>query len=91
MKDDTSRKFDLGNLQNSGFIKELDDLSACPNCSSKNIAWKFFIPMNGSKPTGDSLTICQDCGYKDKKGEFEKTNKSILRDKKINQIIDGLQ
>ena len=87
----SNKTYDLGKLQKSGFIGTLDDWSACPNCKSKNIAWKFFIPVDGSKPTQDSISICQDCGYKDKRGEFERTNKSLLREKKINQILDELQ
>ena len=86
-----NKTYDLGKLKNSGFIKPIEDLSGCPNCKSKNIKWKFFIPTDGSKPTIPSQSICNDCGYKDKKGEFEKTNKSILREKKINQILDGIQ
>jgi len=85
-----SKTYDLGKLVNHGLIKQLPDTSNCPQCSSKNIAWKFFIPVNGSKPIKDSLSICQDCGYWDKKGEFEKTNKSILREKKINRLLDGI-
>jgi predicted Zn-ribbon and HTH transcriptional regulator len=86
-----NKTYDLGKLQKIGFIKPLEDFSCCPNCKSKNIAWKFFIPTDGSKPTTPSQSICNDCGYKDKKGEFEKTNKSILREKKINQILNELQ
>jgi predicted Zn-ribbon and HTH transcriptional regulator len=88
---DNQRTFDLGKLQKVGFIKPLEDLSGCPNCKSKNISWKFFIPVDGSKPTQPSLSICKDCGYQDIRGEFEKTNKSLLREKKINQILNGIQ
>lgn len=87
----SNKTYDLGKLQKVGFIKPLEDLSGCPNCKSKNITWKFFIPTDGSKPTQDSISICKDCGYKDKRGEFEKTNKSLLREKKINQILNELQ
>lgn len=83
-----NKTYDLGKLQKSGFIKQIEDLSACPNCKSKNIKWIFFVPTDGSKSTIPSQSICNDCGYKDEKGEFEKTNQSILRDKKINQILD---
>ena len=86
-----NKTYDLGKLQNSGFIKPIEDLSGCPNCKSKNITWKFFIPIDGSKSTIPSQNICNDCGYKDEKGQFEMTNKSILREKKINQILDELQ
>ena len=86
-----NKTYDLGKLQKFGFIEPLEDLSGCPNCKSKNIIWKFFIPTDGSKPTIPSQSICNDCGYKDDKGEFEKTNKSLLREKKINQILDELQ
>ena len=86
-----NKTYDLGKLQKFGFIEPLEDLSGCPNCKSKNIVWKFFIPTDGSKPTIPSQSICNDCGYKDDKGEFEKTNKSLLREKKINQILDELQ
>lgn len=86
-----NKTYDLGKLQKSGFIDTLEDLSGCPNCKSKNITWQFFIPTDGSKPTIPSQSICNDCGYKDDKGEFEKTNKSLLREKKINQILDELQ
>jgi len=87
----SNKTYDLGKLQKSGFIGTLDDWSACPNCKSKNIEWRFFIPIDGSKPTQDSLSVCKDCGYKDKRGEFEKTNKSLYRENKINQILDELQ
>lgn len=87
----SNKTYDLGKLQKSGFIGTLEDLSGCPNCKSKNIKWKFFIPTDGSKPTIPSQSICNDCGYKDDRGEFEKTNKSLLREKKINQILDELQ
>lgn len=83
-----NKTYDLGKLQKVGFIKTLEDLSACPNCKSKNVAWKFYIPTDGSKPNQESDSICKDCGYKDKRGEFEKTNQAILRNKKINQILD---
>jgi len=86
-----SKTYDLGKLQKSGYIETLQDLSGCPNCKSKNITWKFFIPMDGSVPKEPSYSICNDCGYKDEKGQFEMTNKSILREKKINQILDELQ
>ena len=85
------KTYDLGKLQTHGFVETIDDLSACPNCNSKNIAWKFFIPVNGSEPTTPPQDICNHCGYKDIKGEFMKTNMSIYRDKKINQILDGIQ
>ena len=86
-----NKTYDLGKLQKSGFIGTLDDWSSCPNCKSKNIAWKFFIPTDGSRPTQDSISICQDCGYKDKRGEFERTNKALYRENKINQVLDELQ
>jgi hypothetical protein len=85
------KTYDLGKLQKSGFISSLPDMSGCPNCKSKNISWKFFIPTDGSKPTQDSLSVCKDCGYKDKRGEFERTNKALYRENKINQILDELQ
>ena len=86
-----SKTYDLGKLQKSGYIETLEDLSGCPNCKSKNITWKFFIPTDGSKPTIPSQSVCNDCGYKDEKGQFEMTNKSLLREKKINQILDEFQ
>jgi hypothetical protein len=43
-----NKTYDLGKLQKSGFIGTLDDLSSCPNCKSKNIDWKFFIPFDES-------------------------------------------
>jgi predicted Zn-ribbon and HTH transcriptional regulator len=87
----SNKTYDLGKLQNSGFIKPIEDLSGCPNCKSKNITWKFFIPIGGSKPTIPSQNICNDCGYTDKRGGFEETNKAILRQEKINQILNELQ
>jgi len=87
----SNKTYDLGKLQKSGFISEIPDMSACPNCKSKNIVWMFFIPTDGSKPTEQSKSICNDCGYKDDKGEFEMTNKSLYRENKINQILDELQ
>lgn len=87
----SNKTYDLGKLQKIGFIKPLDDLSGCPNCKSKNIAWKFFVPTDGSKPTEDAITVCKDCSYKDKRGGFEETNKAIFRQQKINQILDELQ
>ena len=86
-----NKTYDLGKLQKVGFIKPLDDLSGCPNCKSKNIAWKFFVSTDGSKPTQDAITVCKDCDYKDKRGGFEETNKAIFRQQKINQILDELQ
>lgn len=86
-----NKTYDLGKLQKSGYISEIPDMSACPNCKSKNIKWMFYIPTDGSNPTKDSESVCNDCGYEDKKGEFELTNKSIYRQNKINQILDELQ
>ena len=83
------KTYDLGELQKKGYISNLPDMSACPKCKSKNVAWKFYIPVDGSNPTKDSESICNKCGYKDKRGEFEKTNQSIFREEKINQILDG--
>lgn len=84
---ESGKTYDLGKLQKAGLLAPLPDMSACPNCKSKNIKWKFFIPTDGSKPTMDTQSICQDCGYKDKKGEFEKTNIALNRQEKINQIL----
>ena len=86
-----NKTYDLGKLQNSGFIKPIEDLSGCPNCKSKNITWSFFTKKDGYLSIEPSKSICNDCGYKDEKGQFEMTNKSILREKKINQILDELQ
>jgi len=86
-----NKTYDLEKLQKSGFIGTLDDLSSCPNCKSKNIEWRFFIPTDGSKPTQDSISVCKDCEYKDKRGEFERTNKALYRENKINQILDEFQ
>ena len=83
----SNKTYDLGKLQKSGFISEIPDMSACPNCKSKNIEWRFSIPVDGSKSTEDS--VCKDCGYKD--GGFEETNKALYRENKINQILDELQ
>ena len=33
-----NKTYDLGKLQNSGFIKPIEDLSGCPNCKSKNMS-----------------------------------------------------
>ncbi len=85
------KTYDLGKLQKSGFISSLSDMSACPNCKSKNIEWRFFTPVDGSKSNQDSITVCKDCSYKDKRGGFEETNKSIFRQQKINQVLDELQ
>jgi hypothetical protein len=83
------KTYDLGKLQKTGFIKTLEDLSACPNCKGKNIDWKLYVSNNGSET--DSITVCKNCGYKDKRGGFEETNKAILRQQKINQILDEFQ
>lgn len=86
----SNKTYDLGKLQKSGFLSPLEDLSACPNCRSKNISWKFVLPVDDSKPIEDNTSVCNDCGYKDERGEFEKTNRILLREKKINQILDEL-
>jgi predicted Zn-ribbon and HTH transcriptional regulator len=86
---DSNKTIDLGKLQKAGYIPTLPDMSACPNCKSKNIKWSFLIPTDGSKPTLDGESICKDCGYSDKKGEFELTNKSIYRQEKINKILNS--
>ena len=86
-----NKTYDLGKLQKLGFISEIPDMSSCPKCKSKKISWKFFIPTDGSKPTQESESICSECGYKDKRGGFEKTNMSIYRENKINEILDELQ
>ena len=59
---------------------------------------KFCIECNNMYYIGISETdgnkmiyYCRNCGYKDEKGQFEMTNKSILREKKINKILDELQ
>lgn len=77
--------YDVEKLQESGDILPLDDISACPNCKSKKIRYVFYIPVNVSDPYNE--TICQDCGYKDKIGEFQKTNQILSRENKINQIL----
>ena len=84
---ESNKTYDLGKLQRAGFISELPDISACPNCKSKNIKWKFPIPTDGSKPNLDGESICKDCGYGDKKGEFELTNLALNRGEKINGIL----
>ena len=86
-----NKTYDLGKLQDIGFISPLPDMSACPNCKSKNIKWMFFVPTDGSKMTQESKSVCNDCGYKDKRGEFEKTNQALYRQNKINQILDEFQ
>ena len=87
----SDKTYDLGKLQKVGFIKPLDDLSACPNCKSKNIAWKFFVSTDVSKLNQDSITVCKDCAYEDKRGGFEETNKAIFRQQKINQVLNELK
>ena len=87
----SNKTYDLGKLQDVGFISEIPDMSACPKCKSKKISWKFFIPTDGSKPNQESESICSECGYKDKRGEFEKTNMALYRENKINEILDELQ
>ena len=86
---DSNKTYDLGKLQKAGLISPIPDLSACPNCKSKNIKWKFLIPTDGSKPTLDGESICKDCGYSDKKGEFELTNLATNRQEKINKILNS--
>lgn len=87
----SNKTYDLGKLQKLGFISSLPDISACPNCKSKNIKCVFFVPTDGSKMTQESKSVCMDCGYKDKRGGFEKTNKASYRQNKINKILDELQ
>lgn len=87
----SNKTYDLGKLQKSGYISEIPDMSACPNCKSKNIKWMFYIPTDGSNPTQESISVCNDCGYKDERGEFEKTNQALYRQNKINQVLDELQ
>lgn len=86
-----NKTYNLGILQKIGYIETLGDISSCPSCKSKDITWKFFIPTDGSKPTEPSYSICNDCDYKDEKGGFEKTNKALYRQNKINQILDEFQ
>lgn len=86
---ESGKTYDLGKLQKAGLLPTLPDMSACPNCKSKNIKWKFLIPTDGSKPTLDGESICKDCGYSDKKGEFEKTNMASKRQEKINKILNS--
>lgn len=87
---DKNKTYDLGKLQKYGYISSLDKLSACPKCRSKNIAWKFYIPVDGSEPTKPSLSVCTICGYEDLRGGFEKTNKAKFREDKINQLLNGV-
>ncbi len=82
-----NKTYDLGKLQKSGFIENLPDISACPKCKSKNITWKFYVATDGSESSIPSQTKCNKCGYSDKKGGFEQTNMSLLREEKINKII----
>ena len=70
-------------------VEKLSDISHCPKCKSKNVGWKFYIPTDGSG-SFRSISICLDCGYKDKRGNFEKTNQAIFREEKINQILNEL-
>lgn len=86
---ESGKTYDLGKLQKAGLLASIPDLSACPNCKSKNIKWKFLIPTDGSKPTLDGESICKDCGYSDKKGEFELTNMASNRQEKINKILNS--
>lgn len=86
---ESGKTYDLGKLQKAGLLAQIPDLSACPNCKSKNIKWKFLIPTDGSKPTLDGESICKDCGYSDKKGEFELTNMASNRQEKINKILNS--
>lgn len=91
---ESGKTYDLGKLQKAGLIvilapkpTPIPDMSACPNCKSKNIKWEFLIPTDGSKPTLDGESICGDCGYKDK--SFELTNLASKRQEKINQILNN--
>jgi superfamily II helicase len=86
---ESGKTYDLGKLQKAGLIAPIPDMSACPNCKSKNIKWKLLIPTDGSKPTLDGESICKDCGYSDKKGEFELTNMAFNRQEKINKILNS--
>jgi len=70
---------------------DLNYLSVCPNCKSKNITWSFFTKKDGYLSIEPSKSICNNCGYKDEKGQFELTNKLLYREKKINKILNELQ
>lgn len=73
-------------------VEKLSDISHCPKCKSKNVAnhlLAFCVPTDGSG-SFRSISICLDCGYKDKRGNFEKTNQAIFREEKINQILNEL-
>jgi len=70
------------------------DLSYCPTCSSENISAVFHIITDKSKSKSKSkcypTSICKNCGYSDEWMGFEKTNRSNLRDEKINKILNGI-
>jgi hypothetical protein len=50
----------------------------------------FRIITDKSKSSKDDISICKNCEYRDKWGQFEKTNRSNLRDEKIDQILYGI-
>ena len=84
-KKHNERSYDLGKMQKYKLIEEIEDLSACPNCRSKDISWRFFIPTDGSYAKKDSFEICNKCGYKDE--NFRSTNITLNREYKINKIL----
>lgn len=82
------KTYNLGHLQKKGLII-LDDIGCCPNCGSKNIILRFYIPTDGSKPNIDPEEVCKDCRYGDKKGGFANTNFINIRNNKIDKLING--
>ena len=80
------KKYNLGKLQKNNLIK-IDDLSSCPNCSSKDITWIFYVNRLTNLTDESSKLKCNKCRYTDKGGGFEKTNQALNREKKIDQIL----
>lgn len=62
------------------------NLRNCPSCKSERIIWLFGIATDGSKPI-TSKSKCGQCGYQDERGGFERTNKALLREEKINKLL----
>ena len=66
------------------------NLFFCPKCNSKNVAAIFSVPVGKYGYLQAPRDRCLDCRYEELRGHFEIINQLEVRDKKIEDILDGI-
>lgn len=73
-------------------LMKTTNLFFCPKCGSQNVRAVYSVPVGKvCMPPNPPKDRCLDCRNEELRGSFEVINKSEVRDKKIDSILDGIE